>query len=180
MNKISELREKYRPKQGIKYLLIAESPPNCEGTDFRFFYNPDNEKYDFMFRNVMRVIFPEFDTEYRKGMKHQYLEKFCQAGFYMIDATDEPVNRLKGKQKLEAIRKDWEGKLAEIESIISKETPIFLITKNVFTVFYQRLRENGYTVRHNEPIPFPGQGHQVRFREVFKRYLSDCGYPADS
>jgi hypothetical protein len=33
MSRISELREKYKPKQGIKYLLIAESPPDCGGEE---------------------------------------------------------------------------------------------------------------------------------------------------
>jgi len=98
----------------------------------RFFYNPDNEKFDFMFRNIMEVVFPEFRDKYRKGMKHEYLERFCSQGFFMIDATDQPVNKLKGKARLEFIRKESERKLLEIQSLVSKMTPIFLITKNVF------------------------------------------------
>jgi hypothetical protein len=178
MNKVSELREKYKPEQEIKYLLVAESPPDCDGKELRFFYNPDNEKYDFMFRTIMSVVFPEFEAEYRKGMKHSYLEKFCHAGFYMIDATDESVNKLKGKQRLQAILRDLESKLVEIESLILKDTPIFLITKSVFSLFYSRLIQMGYNLAHHELLPFPGQGHQPKFRKDFRRYLSDCGYGA--
>lgn len=174
---VRELRERYRPRE-IRFLLIAESPPACEGKELRFFYNPDNEKYDFMFQNVMMAIFDEFKSEYRKGMKHDYLERFRQAGFFLIDAVDVPVNRMKGKERLEVISKSLKSKLAEIEAAISRDRPIFLITKNVFTVFHQRLLDEGYKVANDQPIPFPGQGHQIRFREAFLRCLLDSGYTA--
>ena len=65
-----ELRERYKYKpRKIKCLLIAESPPRSE--DKRFFYNPDQDRYDFLFKSVMEVIFPNFTNNYRKGQKHE-------------------------------------------------------------------------------------------------------------
>ncbi len=124
-----------------------------------------------MFGNIMGVVFPEFRDKYRKGMKHEYLERFCSQGFFMINATDRPVNKLKGKARLEFIRKENERKLLEIQSLVSKITPIFLITKNVFSVFYAPLTQVGYNLAHHELLPFPGQGHQTRFKELFRRFL---------
>ncbi|MDR3553454.1 MAG: hypothetical protein P4L55_01740 [Syntrophobacteraceae bacterium] len=50
-----------------------------------------------MLRNIIGVVFPESRDKYRKGMKQEYLERFRRAGFFMIDATDQAINRLKGQ-----------------------------------------------------------------------------------
>jgi hypothetical protein len=54
----------------------------------RFFYNPDQELWDHVYRAVMKVVFPEF--EHRHGEKDLWLRKFKELGFYLIDATDPP------------------------------------------------------------------------------------------
>jgi hypothetical protein len=121
------LREKYRP-ENIKYLLIAESPPKCNDKNVRFFYNPNQEKFDYMFKSIMEVVFPSFRNDYRKGDKNEYLKKFQEGGFYMIDATDTPVNKgFSPKKRNEKIKEDLKNKIKEIESLVTKKTPIFLI-----------------------------------------------------
>ena len=47
------LREMYKPTV-VKYLLIAESPPRSQ--EGRFFYNPELEKWDFLFKSIMIVV----------------------------------------------------------------------------------------------------------------------------
>ncbi|MCL4536816.1 MAG: hypothetical protein M1610_04405 [Nitrospirae bacterium] len=172
MSSIKELREKYRPDK-IQYLLIAESPPICENDQVRFFYNPDQEKWDFMFKSIMDCVFPDFKASYKRGDKHHYLQRFKNKGFYMIDATDIPINNLTEKKRSELIESESESKIKEIEKIISKDTPILLIKKNIFLIFYRKLNDLGYNVVHDEFLPFPSSGHQSKFKDKFKRYLEN-------
>ena len=106
-----ELRERYKPRE-IKCLLIAESPPRSE--DKRFFYNPDQEKYDFLFKSVMEAIFPDFKKN-RKGQKHRYLQRFKEQGFYLIDAVDTPINDRKRRERNKIIRENLKNKIKEID-----------------------------------------------------------------
>jgi len=173
MDLIKKLRDNYRPKNGpIKYLLIAESPPKCDDKNVRFFYNPNKENYDYLFKSIMDIVFPSFIKDYRKGDKDKYLKKFQEKGFYLIDATDIPVNRLSTKKRNEMIRNGMKSKIKEIENLIDKNTPIFLIKKNVYDIFKEELKNLGYNVAQDDFLPFPCCGHQKKFKEKFGYYLS--------
>lgn len=181
MDLIQRLRKNYKPKnKKINYLIIAESPPACpvcKDEEVRFFYNPKQEKWDFMFKSIMDGIFPKFKSVYRKGEKHKYLKKFEEAGFYMIDAIDTPINNLSERKRNEIIESESENKIKEIEGLISERTPIFLIKKNIWEIFYYRLKDRGYNVAHKEFLPFPSSGWQSKFKEKFKKFLGkvyDC------
>jgi len=163
-----ELRGIYEPRE-IKCLLIAESPPRSE--DKRFFYNPDQEKYDFLFKSVMEAIFPNFTNNYRKGQKHKYLQRFKERGFYLIDAIDIPINDRNQRERNKIIRENLKNKIKGIGELISKDTPIILIKKNVFEILYPELKKRGFNVVHSEYIPFPSSGHQREFKEKFKLCL---------
>ena len=163
-----ELRGIYEPRE-IKCLLIAESPPRSE--DKRFFYNPDQEKYDFLFKSVMEAIFPNFTNNYRKGQKHKYLQRFKERGFYLIDAIDIPINDRSQRERNKIIRENLKNKIKGIGELISKDTPIILIKKNVFEIFYPELKERGFNFVCSEYIPFPSFGHQQKFKEKFKLCL---------
>ncbi|MCL5772961.1 MAG: hypothetical protein M1536_01080 [Firmicutes bacterium] len=126
-----------------------------------------------MFKSIMDCVFHDFKANYKKGEgdKHNYLQKFENKGFYMIDATDTPINNLTKKMRNKIIESESESKIKEIEKLISKATPIFLIKKNVFNIFYPKLKDLGYNVVHNEFLPFPSSGHQPKFKDKFKKYL---------
>lgn len=175
MPSIQELRERYKPKR-VKYLLIAESPPESPPGELRFFYNPEQEKGDYFFRSVMEVIFPEFKDQYKKGGKGKYLERFKEAGFFMMDAVDTPVNKIPAKEKARLIKSNVDSKVSEIQKLVSKDAPIFLIKKNIFHVYYDALKDLGFNVVQDEFLPFPSTGNQYKFKDKFKTYLSMLGY----
>lgn len=172
---IQELRERYKPAE-IKYLLLAESPPLSQPDQLRFFYNPEKEWWDFFFRSVMEVVFPEFKTSYKKGDKGKWLDRFKEAGFFMMDAVDTPINTITEKERERVIRSEIKARIAAIENLVSRETPIFLIKKNIFNIFHLILKELGFNVCHNEILPFPSTGQQERFKQRFKRLLDGLGY----
>ena len=166
---LREFREKYKPLE-IKYLLIAESLPASNDEEIRFFYNPNQEKWDFLFESIMSVVFPDFINIYKKGHKHENLQRFKKAGFYMIDAVDTPINNLSEEERNKRIELESKNKIKEISKLISSRTPVFLIKKNIFNIFYPKIK-NKYNVAHAEFLPFPSSGQQLKFKEKFKYYL---------
>lgn len=167
---VSKLRQAYQPKR-ISILFVAESPPESNEDDVRFFYNPAQEKWDHMYRAVMAAVFPEF--VYRHGDKDGWLRQFQSAGCYMIDATDRPVNHMSSADRHRELQAAVEPKLMEIRTLVSCATPIILIKKNIFTAFSQPLRLAVYNVIHDEFLPFPSHGHQARFVEGCRRCLRE-------
>ena len=169
--RISRLRERYRPDR-IQVLFVAESPPESNDDEVRFFYNARQERYDHMYRSIMKAVFPEF--EYRPGEKEKWLRRFQETGYYMIDATDKPVNHLSTAERWIELNRSRGGKVAQITKLISPETPIVLVKKNIFELFNQPLRDAGYNVIHDSFLPFPSHGHQARFIDLCGKYLRDA------
>jgi hypothetical protein len=164
---VTKLRESYKPDT-VKVLFIAESPPESDDDEVRFFYNPRQERWDYMYRAVMKVVFPHF--EYCPGEKDNWLRKFKASCYYMIDATDTPINHRSASERRRALNDAVESKLREIRKLVSLETPVVLVKKNVFLAFKARLRKAGYNVTHDSFLPFPSHGHQARFIAA----CSDC------
>lgn len=170
MNKrISRLRKKYKPKK-VKVLFVAESPPVSEDDEVRFFYNPEQERWDYMYRAVMEAVFSDF--QYCPGEKDKWLRKFRKHGYYMIDATDKPVNRSSAAERRQILKDSVKSKLSEIRKLVTKKTPIVLIKRNVFEAFSEPLRDKGYNVIHEEFLPFPSHGHQARFIKACRNCLA--------
>jgi hypothetical protein len=169
MQTIAELRETYKPRK-ISCLLIAESPPRSDEPEPRFFYNPNQTRYDFLFRSIMAIVFPGFIDD-RQATKHDYLKRFCKAGFYLIDATDTPINDLSKSGRNRIILSEIESKLQEISGLVSIDTPIFLIKKNIFEIFYPKLTNRGYNIAHDEYLPYPSSGQQNIFKTKFRYFL---------
>jgi hypothetical protein len=157
---ISRLRKRYKPKK-IKFLFVAESPPESSDDEVRFFYNYKQELWDYLYRAVMKVVFRDF--KHIKGEKDKWLCKFKEQGYYLIDATDHPVNCLSSAERRCELAAAVKQKLSEIKKLVSPSTPIILVKKNVFSAFYKPLRDAGYNVIHKSFLPFPSHGHQKEF-----------------
>jgi hypothetical protein len=170
-----KLRGRYQPP-AIKYLLLAESLPASLQHEFRFFYNPENENRDFFFKSIMQVLFPNFKTLYKKGDKGKWLERLKEEGFFMIDAVDTPINNIPEKEENQRIISEINARIAEIQKLVSRQTPIFLIKKNIFIIFHPILKNMGFNVCHDEILPFPSIGQQKRFKEKFTQLLHNQGY----
>ena len=170
---IKQLRENYKPRS-VKVLIVAESPPDSKMEEVRFFYNPKQERWDYLFRSIMKVVFPDF--VFRSGEKECWLQRFKSAGYYLIDATDQPINHLPPAQRSRIIDSSFSDKLLEIKSLVKKKTPMILVKKNVFTLLNARLRNAGYNVIHDTFLPFPAYGHQKKFIRKCVQYLRRAGF----
>lgn len=76
-NKLEVARSKYKPRK-IKYLLIAEAPP--EESSNRFFYFEHVEIKDSLFLETMKVLYPDnyTDTKTVRSRKKHFLNKFTK------------------------------------------------------------------------------------------------------
>lgn len=167
----SDLRQRYKPEK-IKCLLIAESPP-FSGDEMRFFYNPDVSRKDYLLRETMKVLFPDFKDNYNGKNKGEYLEKFKEKGFYLIDSINFPVNDRSDALRNKALKEQVPLKLKEIENLIDKDTPIILIKKNIHDIYYDELSSKGYNVLNEKALPFPCAGQQGNFKTYFSKITKD-------
>jgi hypothetical protein len=167
---VKNYRDKYKPKR-INLLIIGESPPHSGNeTNLHFFYNPKYNKNDNLYKAISSVLFT--DNEHLE--KTIGLEKFMELGFYLLDATDKAINKIKDERiKNSYILSELPAKMNEIELLIPRTTPIVLIKKNIFQLLFLPLKRQGFKVLNDNFLPFPLYGNNiVRFKEDFKRFIS--------
>jgi hypothetical protein len=94
MNRFENARLKYKPKE-IKYLLVAETPPKTDSD--RFFYFEKVDKQDSLFLETMKILYPNetqfAETKTIRKREKEFLEKFMDDGFYLIDSLDKPFEK---------------------------------------------------------------------------------------
>lgn len=119
-----------------------------------------------MYRSFMKVVFRDFENH--AGEKEKWLRRFQKTGYYLIDSTDRPSNRMSEAERREELAMVLERIVSGISSLVTTTTPIILIKKNIFEIFRQPLLAAGCNVLHDSFLPFPSHGHQQRF-------IKECG-----
>jgi hypothetical protein len=95
-----ELREQYRPER-LRVLLVAESPPDPGEGERRFFYAPEL-RVDNLYRGVAQALYGEHD-EMDILDKPAVLDRIRADGYWLVDAVDEPINKLGSAARARAI-----------------------------------------------------------------------------
>jgi len=169
---IESAREKYQPNI-IKYLMIAEAPPNSID---RFFYYEDVKKHDYLFLGIMNSLYPELKNKYlasnrNSNIKKQLLQKFQDDGFYLIDLSDLPLSL-----QTYPLNSLIPNLLNKLNKLIRRDTFIIPIKSNVYNIVSIPILNSGYINFINISIPFPGQGWQNVFQLRFNDALKLAGY----
>ena len=170
--KLESAREKYKPLK-IKYLLIAEAPPdNVE----RFFYYEDVKNHDYLFLGITEALYPNLKVQYinsgrDSSVKQSILKRFKDEGFYLIDLSELPLSYLTHN-----LRSQVPYLLEKMEGLIDFESPIIPIKVNVCEIVNYPIINAGFTNLVDISIPFPGQGWQRIFQKKFKEALNVTGY----
>ena len=161
--------EKYLPKK-IKYLLIAESPPN----DIRnfFYYDGQEPKNQMFFQNIMKAIYSEHcanDYICRKKL----LNKYKEDSFFLIDAVDNYEIKdfiLDDFPKLVERLIDFNKK-----NLIDSKTKIILIKKLVCELLKEPIENNEDIIFDKSKgvgeVGFPRFFSDTLFMDVFQNYL---------
>ena len=162
------LRERYRPEV-LKVVFILESPP----ASGKYFYDETGLITEPLFKAFMELL--KFEPKSKKdGLKY-----FSQTGHYLVDATYRPVNKLKNKERTEAIIADYELLVRDLRNIEAHEkTQLILIKANICRLLGPRLLKDGFNVVNNNlVIPFPSSGQQGKFRAMISKvYQVNNGY----
>jgi hypothetical protein len=176
MESYNNLREKYRPRT-VKVLFIAESPPPAAETDSsRHFYRADKiRKDDRLFVNTIKALYPEaaHKTEAEiESDKEQWLRRFQDDGFYMIEALEESqVHEVTKDQRQERIKAALPRLIKRVHELATNNTKLILIKSNVFEVAASPLRDAGFIVLNTELLDYPGRFNQRAYREKLAKML---------
>lgn len=144
---------KFRPDI-IDLLLVAEAPPSETN---RYFYYPDVESHDSLFRETARII---LRREPSRENKAELLAELGGRGVFLIDACLDP---LEGPLRVDT------GRLVDRIRRL-KPQRIIIVKVAVYDSTYNAFVEASLPVI-NARIPFPSFGQQVRFREEMRRAL---------
>ena len=160
LSKRKAAAQSYKPKK-VETLFIAEAPPCKE--DWYFYYE-DVRKQDSLWIELTKAIYKtDFgETRFERTRKDYWLKRFCDDGYFLIDAVETPTVS-------PSIIQDNAPKLIKRIKEIDPEG-IVLIKKSVYENLYQRLNREGFLVM-NKMIPFPGSGQQVKFRSAMSEAL---------
>jgi hypothetical protein len=164
------IRGRYRPAH-IKMLLIAESPPPAAGVQSsRHFYRSDKVRTDDrLFANTIRALYPETAELPEAALeqdKEQWLRRFQQDGWYMIEALEaSQQHEVTKKQRQTRIGDHLPRLIERVRELAEPDTKIILIKSNVFAVAAAPLREAGFNVLNTELVDYPGHFNQKAYRE---------------
>lgn len=171
-------RRRFQPKRA-QFLLIAESPPPAANVDSsRHFYRTDRvRRDDRLFVNTMRALYPEaanLQEVELETQKSNWLRKFQDDGWYMIEALDQsqPHEATK-QQRQERIRANLPHLLTKVAALAHPQTRIILIKSNVFDVAAEPLRQAGFTVLNQKLLDYPGRFNQRAYREKLAKLIRD-------
>jgi hypothetical protein len=164
-------RNKFKPYEGVKLLLIAESPPASGG----YFYFDRATGKDSLFRETMKALgmFPE-DKKMPKGFdKRPLLKEFQLRGFFVVDASYEPVDKLRTREKKLVITKEIPRLIADIRKLNPEK--IVIVKSSLFVLVKKALEKAGIGEKILNPgaLPFPSHGHQKTFRQTLRRLIAE-------
>lgn len=169
---LEKARLKYKPKK-IKYLLIAEAPPDSID---RFFYYDSVKQHDYLFLGVAQALYPDLKEQFifsgRSGdIKDSILQKLKADGFYLLDLSELPLSLMTGD-----LSSQLPTLVSKIKKVADTNTKIILIKTNVYDTAFRYLQDMDFQSVLNVRIPFPGQGGQTLFQQKFKEALKLAGH----
>jgi len=170
MKAFEAARRKYRPDR-VRVAFIAESPPQ-EGTG-RFFYFEEVDVGDSLFLELMKALYTDAraSTKAVRRQKADYLQRFRDSGFYLIDASQEPIAGESRGRKAKSIRAGLDQLKRDLAEIQHDDLKVVLISSLVYEICCEPLREAGFDIVNTEMIDFPGFGRQRDFHTKFARII---------
>lgn len=160
---------KYRPVK-TRILFVAESPPKALD---RYFYFEEVKSGDWLWIALMKGLFPSEwrRTKEERPRKRQWLSRFRDSGFWLVDAVKEPVSG-SSRQRVALIESVAPALISEIREIGPQK--VILVKATVHQGLYRELTDAGICVANEKPLPFPAAGRQSQFENGFRR-LGDAG-----
>jgi len=170
---------RYKPAT-VRVLFIAEAPPA-----FRFhrlFYFEDLRDGDTLFLEMMKTLYASAVGFTKNGFssgssaqgirsrKSELLARFMREGYFLIDASEEPMpDRASSSQKLALLRASVPHLIVRLKQFaVDKNTAIVLIGAVTYSACAQPLMNLGFNVINEAMIDHPARGGQSRFRQKLR------------
>jgi hypothetical protein len=105
-----------------------------------------------------------------RSRKSELLARFMREGYFLIDASEEPMpDRASSSQKLALLRASVPRLIVRLkEFAVDKNTPIVLIGGVTYSACAQSLMNLGFNVINEAMIDHPARGGQLRFRQKLR------------
>jgi hypothetical protein len=171
---VESLRKQYLPSK-IKVLFVAEAKPDA---DDRFFYYDKVRTHDYLYLHIMYALYGKttVDTQYLREHKVDFLNRFKQDGYYLVDAVDEVESGMSSSKRTKAIKANATNKIAEIRELIAKHgdqnTKVVLIKTTVFDGLYDSMK-NEFYIMNDFKIPFPSNGNEAGFLKQMSKVTQE-------
>lgn len=150
---------------------MAESPPR-EGSG-RFFYFEEVPVGDSLFLELMKALYEDArgNAKTLRQRKVEYLKRFRDDGFYLIDASQVPVAGESRSVKTQAIQAGLGQLEHDLIEIQHPNMKVVLVSSLVYEICCEPLRRAGFNVINTEMVDFPGFGRQKEFQAKFARII---------
>jgi len=153
---------KYRPIK-TSVLFVAEAPPSSLD---RYFYFEDVRHQDSLWVELTKEVFGSEawgNTRRERSRKREWLRRFQEDGYQLIDAVKEPLDCADAVTK---IKEHSQELISEIREIAP--SCVVLLKYAVYDVLFDELRRAALPVVDRR-LPFPGNGWQKKFHSLFPR-----------
>lgn len=157
-----DLRNKYRP-DNLVTIFVLESPP----ASGKYFYDESGRVTEPLFKGLMKAL------GYKALNKQDGLLLFSDKGLFLVDATYQPVNEMKGKLRNDTILSDFKNLVADLNNLSpQKKVPLILVKANICRLLESKLTAEGFEVLNGGiVVPFPSTGQQSRFHDQIGKVL---------
>jgi hypothetical protein len=161
-----ELRRRYEPEI-VTLVIVAESPP----ASGKYFYDPAGARSEWLFAALMKQLRVSPLT------KEEGLRTFQGSGWFLIDATYKPVDKLSKSDADRMIERDYPSLRDDLSILIpDRSVPIVLIKTSVCRILKPMLVRDGFNVINGERVVyFPACGRQIDFHRQFGAILESAG-----
>ena len=169
-----ELAKKFMPN-GIRYLLIGESPPyTAPDEDLKYFYNCKNNKNGQILLSSISYSFLGERFYVSKDNKEDFLNRLMKKSLFLIDATYEPINQIKDKKlRRYKIKNGYPQLKRDIRNVpLKKDAKILLLHGNVIKAIGQKIREDFNSHRFYD-VGFPSYYNDQRFKRRVQQAIND-------
>ncbi len=158
-----QIQTYYKPPN-IKLLILTEFPGSQNDENPSFFYNPFSKENFLLFELIISTIFPDYQLGGPVQIKKHYLDEFKSLGYFL-----ENVFPFAAKIITDYMEDIWlkDEFFKRIDALISKFTPIIIISEKLFKKISSILQNKGYFLAQNEPIVYPDANNIEVFKMQF-------------
>jgi hypothetical protein len=152
----------YIPRS-CRVVFIGEAPP----PEARYFYYPESSGHDYLFLELLQVLYPELKTlgvAHMRANKPALLRRFADDGYLLVDAVEGRIPLSGPSNRIRAIGAGQEDLLERLSVMGHNDFVAIPLKATVHDGLSARTKSRIGERFLSDRIPFPSNGQQVNFR----------------